>query len=221
MESQTHDEILKPFVRSNKDFFVGDMEDLTLNNNSFRRVLFTTPHEQLVVQSLRPNEEVGIEIHDDTTQFFRFEHGDGQVILNDQVFDIHADDSVIVPPSVKHNIVNTSSETTLKFYTIYSPPKHKDGLVQDLKPSEHAEHEKEARESSQGGNDNVQLPVEQSVQQTVERQVDHSDVYQADKQVPKHESVNSGSSVSQQGGSFKIKNLYVKGRTDYHKLSIM
>lgn len=109
------------------------IESLTLANNNFRRVLYTAPHSQLVLMSLLPNEEIGMEVHLNVDQFFRFEKGSGKVILNGEEMAIGDGDVVIVPAGTNHNIINTSITEPLKLYTIYSPANHPDGTVHPTK----------------------------------------------------------------------------------------
>ncbi|MCM2339098.1 MAG: cupin domain-containing protein [Burkholderiales bacterium] len=110
-----------------------NIEKETLENTNFRKVLYTGKHSQLVLMSLKPNEEIGMEIHTDNDQFFRFEKGEGKCIIDGNEY-ILGDGSVIVVPSgAEHNIINTSSTEDLKLYTIYSPAHHKDGLVKATK----------------------------------------------------------------------------------------
>lgn len=106
--------------------FVADIEKQTIDNTEYRKVLYTGDNSQLVVMSLKPQEEIGIEIHD-VDQFFRFEKGKGEVTVNTEVYQVSDGSSVIVPANASHNIKNVGDED-LKFYTIYSPPHHKDGI---------------------------------------------------------------------------------------------
>jgi len=110
-----------------------DIETETLNNTNFRKVLFTGAHCQLVVMSLLPAEDIGVEVHGNVDQFFRFESGEGKAILNGEEVLFKADDVVIVPAGTNHNIINTSSTEPLKLYTIYSPANHPDGTVHTTK----------------------------------------------------------------------------------------
>jgi len=105
-----------------------NLESLTQNNKQFRQVLYTAKHCQLVLMSLVPNEEIGLEIHEGGDQFFRFEKGNGKVIVNDTEYEVSDGDCVIVPAGAKHNVINTSPTEELKLYTLYSPPHHQDGL---------------------------------------------------------------------------------------------
>ncbi|HEY4512657.1 MAG TPA: cupin domain-containing protein [Candidatus Paceibacterota bacterium] len=107
----------------------GDIEKDTLTNTNFRRVLYTGPHSQLVLMSLRPNEEIGIETHPDNDQFFRFEKGEGKATIDDTEYTVADGVTIIVPAGAKHNVINTSQTEELKLYTIYSPAHHKDGVV--------------------------------------------------------------------------------------------
>ena len=106
-----------------------NIEDATLNNDNFRQVLYTGNHLQLVLMSLPPKGEIGQEVHDDNDQFFRFESGQGKVVIDENQYTVGPDDVVIVPAGADHNVINTSEESDLKLYTIYSPPHHKDGIV--------------------------------------------------------------------------------------------
>ena len=102
---------------------------LTLANENFRQILYTAEHCQLVLMSLRPGEEIGEEIHDGNEQFFRFEKGEGKVIINETEYVVGDGDAIIVPTGAKHNVINTSATEPLKLYTIYSPAHHQDGVV--------------------------------------------------------------------------------------------
>lgn len=113
--------------------FVDNIEELTLSNNNFRQVLFTGQHTQLVLMSLNPGEEIGVEIHLTTDQFFRVEKGEGKVVMNGEESEIKDGSAIVVPAEVEHNVINTSSENPLKLYTVYSPPHHKDGIVHATK----------------------------------------------------------------------------------------
>lgn len=110
-----------------------DIEELTLANNNFRRVLYTAPHSQLVLMSLLPSEEIGMEIHADVDQFFRFEKGSGKIILDGVETIISDGDVVVVPAGTNHNVINTSATEPLKLYTIYSPANHPDGTIHPTK----------------------------------------------------------------------------------------
>lgn len=121
--------------------FIENIEEKTLINSNFRQVLFTGQHAQLVVMSLKPGEEIGLEVHTDTDQFFRIESGEGKVIINGEESQIKDDDAIIVPAGAKHNVINTSSVEELKLYTIYSPPHHKDGTVHITKEEALSDHE--------------------------------------------------------------------------------
>lgn len=111
--------------------FCDNIEKLTLENDNFRKVIYTAKNSQLVLMSLKPNEEIGEEIHD-VDQFFRIEKGYGKVIIDDNIYEVEDDFAIIVPAGAKHNVINESSEE-MKLYTIYMPPHHKDGVVHPTK----------------------------------------------------------------------------------------
>ena len=115
-----------------KGFNIG-IEKATIENDNFRKVLYTSKHSQLVLMSLLPKEEIGLETHPDNDQFFRFEAGVGEVHIDAEVYTIKDGDAIVVPARSKHNIINTSSTLPLKMYTIYSPPHHMDGIVRATK----------------------------------------------------------------------------------------
>ncbi len=110
-----------------------NIEKLTLENEDFRKVLYTGKNSQLVLMSLKPQEEIGEEIHDESDQFFRFEKGTGKVIIDGNEKSVSDGDVLIVPMGAKHNIINTSDTESLKLYTIYSPPHHKDKTIHQTK----------------------------------------------------------------------------------------
>lgn len=111
----------------------GDIEELTLANKNFRQVLYTAPHSQLVLMSLLPGEEIGLEVHNGVDQFFRFEKGSGKIILAGEETIIGDGDAAIVPAGTEHNVINISATEELKLYTIYSPANHPDGTVHATK----------------------------------------------------------------------------------------
>jgi mannose-6-phosphate isomerase-like protein (cupin superfamily) len=113
--------------------FKDNIEELTLKNKDFRNVLYTGEHSQLVLMSLKPGEEVGLEVHPDNDQFFRFEAGQAEVTVDNTLYTVGEGDAVIVPRGAEHNVVNTSPTEHLKFYTIYSPPHHVDGIVRETR----------------------------------------------------------------------------------------
>jgi mannose-6-phosphate isomerase-like protein (cupin superfamily) len=120
-----------------------NIEDETLNNNYFRKVLYTGKYSQLVVMALKPGEEIGNEIHQNVDQFFRIEQGEAKVVLNngETEFTVKEDEVFIVPAGTWHNVINVSDKD-LKLYTIYSPPNHPDGTIHQTK-QEAEEHEKD------------------------------------------------------------------------------
>lgn len=113
--------------------FAADLEKETTKNTDFRRVLYTGRFSQLVLMNLRPGEEIGEEVHDTVDQFFRFEEGEGMVIIDGVKHRVKDGSGVVVPSGAKHNVLNTSPGNNLKLYTIYSPPEHQDKVVRRTK----------------------------------------------------------------------------------------
>ena len=110
-----------------------NIEEKTLQNENFREVLHTGQHSQLVVMSLMPNEEIGMEVHEIVDQFIRVERGEARATLNGEERILSDGAAIVVPAGTEHNIINTSSENKLKLYTIYSPAHHKDKTVHKTK----------------------------------------------------------------------------------------
>jgi mannose-6-phosphate isomerase-like protein (cupin superfamily) len=113
--------------------FSSNIEKSTLENDKFRKVLYTGKHSQLVLMRLKPKEEIGMEVHTDNDQFFRFEKGKGKCIIDGHEYELKDGLAILVPAGARHNILNTSDSEDLKLYTIYSPPHHKDGIVRGTK----------------------------------------------------------------------------------------
>lgn len=121
-----------------KGYFT-NIEQTTLENSDYRRVLYTGRYSQLVLMSLKPGEEIGEEVHG-LDQFLRFEQGQATIVLNKKDrHTVSADDAVVIPAGTWHNVIN-AGETDLKLYTIYAPPEHKDGTVHRTKADEAEEH---------------------------------------------------------------------------------
>lgn len=113
--------------------YTTNIETATRTNTNFRKVLYTGKHSQLVLMSLLPNEEIGMEVHPDNDQFFRFESGKGKCIIDGNEYNVTDGDCLIVPAGSNHNIINVSATDDLKLYTLYSPAHHKDGVVRATK----------------------------------------------------------------------------------------
>lgn len=121
--------------------FVDNIEEKTLANSYFRQVLYTGQHVQLVLMTLKPQEEIGFEVHEITDQFLRIEAGEGKVIIDGEEHTIKDGTAIIVPAMSKHNVINTSETQELKLYTVYAPPHHKDGVVHQTKQEAEADRE--------------------------------------------------------------------------------
>ena len=119
--------------------YVQDIEAIATGNEDFRRVLYTARNCQLVVMALKPQEEIGAEVHK-LDQFFRVEAGRGDAVLDGVRTAIQAGYAVVVPAGARHNIINTGTEP-LKLYTIYAPPNHRDGVVHHTRADANADTE--------------------------------------------------------------------------------
>ena len=119
--------------------FSANIEEMTLQNGNFRKVLYTASHSQLVLMSLQPNEDIGKEVHEDNDQFFRFESGQGRVEIDGNVYEVKDGSAIVVPAGAEHNVINTSGDKELKLYTIYSPAHHADGVVRATKAEAEAD----------------------------------------------------------------------------------
>ncbi len=120
--------------------YIDDIEKATVENDDFRRVLYTGRNLQLVLMTLKPGEEIGSEVHEDIDQFFRIEEGEGEVHIDGNVSRIADDFAVIVPAGARHNVVNTG-DAPLRLYTLYGPPEHKEGVVHKDKAQATRDHE--------------------------------------------------------------------------------
>ncbi len=120
--------------------YVANIEDLSLKNEHFREVLYTDQRVQLVVMSLKPNEDIGEEVHQ-LDQFIRVEKGEGKSVLDGQEHTLADGFAIVIPAGVRHNIINTSSDQPLKLYTLYAPPNHKDGTIHKTKAEAEANEE--------------------------------------------------------------------------------
>ena len=132
--------------------FKSNIEKDTLKNKNFRKVLYTASHCQLVLMTLKPKEEIGLETHKENDQFLRFEAGRGRVEIDGNKYTVKDGDAVIIPAGAKHNVINTSATEELKMYTIYSPPHHKDQIVRKTKA------EAEAKDQEFDGKTTEKLP---------------------------------------------------------------
>lgn len=117
-----------------------DIEQATLENDFFRKVLFTGENLQLVLMALKPGEDIGMETHPHTDQFIRIEAGEGRAMIGGEAFELHDGSVVVIPAGSEHNVTNTSSTEPLKLYTVYAPPEHPDGTVHRTKAEAEAHH---------------------------------------------------------------------------------
>lgn len=120
--------------------YVTNIEQDTLDNEDYRRVLFTGKNTQLVLMTLKPGEEIGRETHEEHDQFIRIEAGTGLAQLNREEHQLGDGSAVVIPAGVEHNIINTSGSESLRLYTLYSPPEHPDGTVHHEKADDPEDH---------------------------------------------------------------------------------
>lgn len=120
--------------------YITNIEKDTIENENFRKVLYTGERLQLVVMNLMPNEDIGEEVHQ-LDQFIRVEQGEGKSVLDGKESVLSDGSIVIIPQGVKHNIINTSAENPLKLYSLYTPPNHKDGTIHKTKAEAEADEE--------------------------------------------------------------------------------
>ena len=113
-----------------------NLEEKTLENKNYREVLYTTSRSQLVVMSVAPSQELGMETHADHDQFIRVEAGVGQAIIGDSTYDLADGVAIVIPAGDAHNIINTSETETLQLYTVYTPPEHAEGKIHVTKNDE-------------------------------------------------------------------------------------
>ena len=112
--------------------YVTNIENDTLENEDFRRVLYTAKNVQLVLMSLRGKEEIGEEVHE-LDQFIRVEAGQGIAILDGVAHRLSDGSAVVIPAGTRHNVINASDTEELKLYTLYGPPEHRDGTIHRTK----------------------------------------------------------------------------------------
>lgn len=110
-----------------------NIEDQTLHNENFRHVLYTTPRSQLVVMTLAPGDDIGVEKHADHDQFIRIEAGSGEAILDGETHMLEDGVALVIPAGTEHNIINTSPSDKMRLYTLYTPPEHPDGIIHETR----------------------------------------------------------------------------------------
>lgn len=139
MFSTTYLQSRYPYTYDMKGYLT-NIEETTIKNTAYRKVLYTSRYTQLVVMNLQPGEEIGEEIHG-LDQFIRIEKGFARVILNkgEDVYDVSDDWAIIIPAGTYHNVINTGKDE-LKLYTLYSPPEHRKDTLQPAKADEKEEH---------------------------------------------------------------------------------
>ena len=119
--------------------FNANIEEQTLANSDFRHVVYTGKHSQLVLMSLKPKEDIGMEVHEDGDQFFRIDRGEGKCVIDGNEYEISDGSAIVVPAGAEHNVINISETDDLKLYTIYSPAHHQDGVIRATKEEAEAD----------------------------------------------------------------------------------
>ncbi len=118
--------------------YIANIEELTLTNDAYRKVLYTARNCQLVVMRIEPGDEIGEEMHE-LDQFIRVEAGRGTAVLADVEHEVSDGTALVIPAGLLHNIINSGDEP-LKLYSIYAPPEHRDGVIHATKADEDEEH---------------------------------------------------------------------------------
>lgn len=126
--------------------YSGPIEDQTIKNDNFRKVLFTGKNSQLVLMTLKGGEEIGMEVHKEIDQFFRVEEGEAVFVLNGKKKTIKANEAIIIPAGTEHNVINASKDKPVKLYTIYSPPNHPPNTIDKTKEDAKEREKKEAEQ---------------------------------------------------------------------------
>jgi mannose-6-phosphate isomerase-like protein (cupin superfamily) len=121
--------------------YITNIEKDSIENDNFRKVLYTAPHSQLVLMSLEPGQDIGEEAHNELDQFIRVETGNGLAVLNGAEHEIGDGSAVVIPAGTLHNIINTSETDKMKLYTVYSPAEHRDGVIHKTKAEAEADDE--------------------------------------------------------------------------------
>ncbi|WP_435073760.1 cupin domain-containing protein [Halorubrum sp. HHNYT27] len=116
--------------------YVTNIERETQDNDDFRQVMFTADHVQLVLMTLRPGEDIGLETHSDIDQFIRVESGTATAVLDGEELRLGDGDVIVIPAGTEHNVTNTADNEPLRLYTLCSSPAHPDGTVQATKPQD-------------------------------------------------------------------------------------
>ena len=119
--------------------FNANIEEQALQNSDFRHVVYTGKHSQLVLMSLKPKEDIGMEVHEDGDQFFRIDRGEGKCVIDGNEYEISDGSAIVVPAGAEHNVINISETDDLKLYTIYSPAHHQDGVIRATKEEAEAD----------------------------------------------------------------------------------
>lgn len=113
-----------------------NLEKVTLNNNDYRKVIHTSKFLQVVLMSLKPDEFIDFEIHNDHDQFFRIESGVCKITIEENIYKLTDGDFIVIVAGKNHKVENIG-KSDLKLYTIYSPPNHPHNFVQHVQHVQH------------------------------------------------------------------------------------
>lgn len=120
---------------SRKESQILAIDQLARENKNFRKVVSTPGYLQVVIMTLKPGEEIGLETHSKTDQILFIVEGYASVFLDGITQKVRKGNMVIVQHGTKHNITNASKTKSLKLISMYSPPEHNAHLVQRLNPT--------------------------------------------------------------------------------------
>jgi mannose-6-phosphate isomerase-like protein (cupin superfamily) len=102
--------------------FKSNLKSLTIENRLSKKVLYSSNSLQLEIVSLKIGEEIGIQKDAVSDHFFQFEYGIGKCLMEENVIEVDAGFTVLIPKGCKYNIINVSDEHHLNFSAISSPP---------------------------------------------------------------------------------------------------
>ncbi len=114
------------------------IEKLAMLNNNYRKAIWTGNNLQITLMSLKPNEDIGLEMHGSIDQLLFVVKGragvysgktEGEVGFKNFV---DSGDLITLPAGTWHNVVNKGF-SNLKLISVYAPVKHPFGVEQKTK----------------------------------------------------------------------------------------